>query len=310
MKKLKGDRSKSLNRGRDVTLTLMILPPAIMIFLFSYVPLPGLIVAFKKFKVTKGLFGSDWAGLKNFKFFFKSSDAAKVLRNTLGMNITFIILTLVVSVTVALMLNEIRSRVAVKTIQTIMFFPYFISWVVASYMVYAFCNQQYGIMNSVCDFLKIPRIPWYSESKYWPFILSFLYIWKNAGYQSVIYYASIMGIDDSYYEAAALDGASRWQMVWRITIPNLKTVIICMTVLALGKVMYSDFGLFYQVPRDIGSLYATTDVLDTYIYRALCVTGNISVSAAVGFIQAIVGFTLIMVTNGIVRKIDRESAIF
>lgn len=307
---MKKKRYAGINSKRDRALTLMALLPALMLLVFSYLPLPGLVIAFKNFKVSDGIFGSEWCGLKNFKFFFKSNDAVTVLRNTIGMNLLFIFLALIVAVTVALMLNEIRSRTAVKTIQTIMFFPYFISWVVASYMVYAFMNQQYGILNSVCDFLNIPRVSWYSESKYWPYILSFLYIWKNAGYQSVIYYASIMGIDDSYYEAAALDGANRWQMIWRITLPNLRNVIICMTTLALGRVMYSDFGLFYQVPRDIGTLYATTDVLDTYIYRALRVTGNVSVSAAVGFVQAIVGFILIMSTNAIVRKIDRDSALF
>lgn len=303
-------RASGLNTKRDRVLTMMALPPAIMLLVFSYLPLPGLVLAFKNFKVSKGIFGSDWCGIKNFSFFFKSNDALVVLRNTLGMNLLFIFLTLVIAVAVALMLNEIRSRTAVKAIQTIMFFPYFISWVVASYMVYAFMNQQYGILNSVCDILHLPRVAWYAESKYWPVILSFLYIWRNAGYQSVIYYASIMGIDDSYYEAAALDGANRWQQIWKITIPNLRNVIICITTLAIGRVMYSDFGLFYQIPRDIGTLYATTDVLDTYIYRALRVTGNVSVSAAVGFVQAIVGFALIMVTNAIVRKIDRESAIF
>lgn len=294
----------------DRTLTVMALIPSIMLLVFAYLPMPGLILAFKNFKVADGIFGSEFCGLKNFSFFFKSSDAATVLRNTLGMNLIFIVLTLVISVAVALMLNEIRSRRTVKAIQTIMFFPYFISWVVASYMVYAFLNQQYGIMNSVCDFLHIPRVAWYADAKYWPFILSFLYIWKNAGYQSVIYYANIIGIDDSYYESAALDGASRWQMAWHITLPCMKNVIICMTTLAIGRVMYSDFGLFYQVPRDIGSLYATTDVLDTYIYRALRVTGNVSASAAVGFVQAITGFSLIMITNLIVRKIDKDSALF
>lgn len=303
-------RINHANRSRNRTLTLMVLLPALVLFAFSYLPYQGLIIAFKDFKVSKGIWGSDWVGLKNFSFFFKSSDAWRVLRNTIGLNLVFIILTLVFSVSVALMLNEVRSRAAVKTVQTILFFPYFISWVVAAYMVYAFLNHNYGILNQICDFFGWEKRPWYSEPGYWPYILAFMYLWKNVGYNSVIYYASIIGIDDSYYEAAALDGANRWQLIWHVTLPSIKGVIACMLIMALGRMMYSDFGLFYQVPRDMGALYPTTDVLDTYIYRALRVTGNISVSAAVGFFQAIVGFVLILGSNAITRKIDKDSAIF
>ena len=270
----------------------------------------GLIIAFKDFKVSKGILGSAWCGLKNFKFFFQSTDAWIVLRNTIGMNLLFIALTLVVSVAIALMLNELRSRRTVKTIQTIMFFPYFLSWVVVSYMLYAFLNHNYGIINTALAALGLPSVAWYSESKYWPWILTFMYIWKNAGYNAIIYYASIMGIDESYYEAAAIDGATRRQITWRITLPLLKKIIICMTLLQIGRVMYSDFGLFYQLPRDMGALFSTTQVLDTYIFRMLRVTGNVGVSAAVGCFQAIVGFILIMAANGVVRRIDKESAMF
>lgn len=301
---------KRLGSDRDRALTWMALPPALVLFIFCYLPYQGLVIAFKNFKVSKGIWGSDWAGFKNFSFFFKSSDAWVVLRNTIGLNFIFILLTLVLSIAVALMLNEIRNKVAIKTVQTIMFFPYFVSWVVAAYMVYAFLNHNYGILNSVCDFLGWEKRPWYSEAGYWPYILTFMNLWKNVGYNSVIYYASIMGIDDSYYEAAALDGANRWQMIWHVTLPSIKNVIVCMLIMALGRVMYSDFGLFYQVPRDMGALYPTTDVLDTYIYRALRVTGNISISAAVGWFQAIVGFIMIIGANAVARRIDKDSAIF
>lgn len=309
MPKMKHKKSGT-QRKTDLTLTGMALPPSLFIFVFSYLPMLGLVIAFKDFKVSKGIFGSDWCGLKNFKFFFQSTDAWIVLRNTLGMNLLFIALTLVVSVAIALMLNELRSRRTVKTIQTIMFFPYFLSWVVVSYMLYAFLNHNYGIINTVLSALGLPSVAWYSESKYWPWILTFMYIWKNAGYNAIIYYASIMGIDESYYEAAAIDGATRRQITWRITLPLLKKIIICMTLLQIGRVMYSDFGLFYQLPRDMGALFSTTQVLDTYIFRMLRVTGNVGVSAAVGCFQAVVGFVLIMTANGVVRKIDRESAMF
>lgn len=303
-------KTNGTRRKNGLTLTCMALPPALFIFVFSYLPMLGLVIAFKDFKVSKGIFGSEWCGLKNFKFFFQSTDAWIVLRNTIGMNLLFIALTLVVSVAIALMLNELRSRRTVKTIQTIMFFPYFLSWVVVSYMLYAFLNHNYGIINTVLSALGLPPVAWYSESKYWPWILTFMYIWKNAGYNAIIYYASIMGIDESYYEAAAIDGATRRQITWRITLPLLKRIIICMTLLQIGRVMYSDFGLFYQLPRDMGALFSTTQVLDTYIFRMLRVTGNVGVSAAVGCFQAVVGFILIMTANGVVRKIDRESAIF
>ena len=303
-------QKRKMRKKNDLVLTGMALPPALFIFVFSYLPMLGLIIAFKDFKVSKGILGSAWCGLKNFKFFFQSTDAWIVLRNTIGMNLLFIALTLVVSVAIALMLNELRSRRTVKTIQTIMFFPYFLSWVVVSYMLYAFLNHNYGIINTALAALGLPSVAWYSESKYWPWILTFMYIWKNAGYNAIIYYASIMGIDESYYEAAAIDGATRRQITWRITLPLLKKIIICMTLLQIGRVMYSDFGLFYQLPRDMGALFSTTQVLDTYIFRMLRVTGNVGVSAAVGCFQAIVGFILIMAANGVVRRIDKESAMF
>lgn len=303
-------QKRKMQKKNDLVLTGMALPPALFIFVFSYLPMLGLIIAFKDFKVSKGILGSAWCGLKNFKFFFQSTDAWIVLRNTIGMNLLFIALTLVVSVAIALMLNELRSRRTVKTIQAIMFFPYFLSWVVVSYMLYAFLNHNYGIINTALAALGLPSVAWYSESKYWPWILTFMYIWKNAGYNAIIYYASIMGIDESYYEAAAIDGATRRQITWRITLPLLKKIIICMTLLQIGRVMYSDFGLFYQLPRDMGALFSTTQVLDTYIFRMLRVTGNVGVSAAVGCFQAIVGFILIMAANGVVRRIDKESAMF
>lgn len=303
-------QKRKMQKKNNLVLTGMALPPALFIFVFSYLPMLGLIIAFKDFKVSKGILGSAWCGLKNFKFFFQSTDAWIVLRNTIGMNFLFIALTLVVSVAIALMLNELRSRKTVKTIQTIMFFPYFLSWVVVSYMLYAFLNHNYGIINTALATLGLPSVAWYSESKHWPWILTFMYIWKNAGYNAIIYYASIMGIDESYYEAAAIDGATRRQITWRITLPLLKKIIICMTLLQIGRVMYSDFGLFYQLPRDMGALFSTTQVLDTYIFRMLRVTGNVGVSAAVGCFQAIVGFILIMTANGVVRKIDKESAMF
>lgn len=291
-------------------LTLMALPAVSLLFLFAYVPLVGLVLAFKDYRYNKGFFGSEWVGFDNFKFFFQSNDAWIVLRNTIGLNFLFIISTLVISVGIALVLNEVKSKKMVKATQTIMFFPYFMSWVVVGYLLYAFLHHNYGILNNVLQFFGMEPVAWYAKPEWWPFLLTFMYVWKVAGYNSVIYYAGLMGIDSSYYEAAEIDGATRWQMTWRITLPLLKTIIIVMLILQVGRIMYADFGLFYQLTRDQGALYATTDVLDTYIYRALRVTGDIGVGAAVGFFQAVVGFILIMTSNFFVRKIDKESALF
>lgn len=299
-----------VSRRKNTTLTIMALPAAIILFLFSYVPIAGLIIAFKDFRYDRGFLGSDWIGFKNFEFFFKSNDAWVVLRNTIGLNVLFIGITLVVSVGIALMMNEVRSRKMIKVTQTIMFFPYFMSWVVVGYLLYAYLHHDYGIINQLLQFFGLHSISWYARSEYWPVILTFMYAWKMAGYYSVIYYAGLMGIDDTYYEAAALDGASRWQMVWKITLPMLKGIIIVMVILQVGRIMYADFGLFFNLTRDQGALYATTDVLDTYIYRALRVTGDIGIGSAVGCFQAVIGFLLIMGSNLVVRKLDKDSALF
>lgn len=309
--KMKEKRNRGrVSRRKNTTLTIMALPAAVILFLFSYVPIAGLIIAFKDFRYDKGFLGSDWIGFKNFEFFFKSNDAWVVLRNTIGLNVLFIGITLVISVGIALMMNEVRSRKMIKVTQTIMFFPYFMSWVVVGYLLYAYLHHDYGIINQLLQFLGLHSISWYARSEYWPVILTFMYAWKMAGYYSVIYYAGLMGIDDTYYEAAALDGASRWQMVWKITLPMLKGIIIVMVILQVGRIMYADFGLFFNLTRDQGALYATTDVLDTYIYRALRVTGDIGIGSAVGCFQAVIGFLLIMGSNLVVRKLDKDSALF
>lgn len=288
----------------------MAIPAILLLILFNYIPMAGLVVAFKDFRYDKGFFGSEWIGFKNFEFFFKSNDAWVTLKNTIGLNLLFIGVTLVISVAVALMLNELRSRKAVKFIQTVMFFPYFMSWVVVGYLLYAYLHHEYGIINQMLQFFGLHEVSWYANSQYWPFILTFMYAWKSAGYYAVIYYAGLMGIDSTYYEAAELDGARKWQEIWHITLPMIRSVIICMVILQIGRVMYADFGLFFQLTRDQGALYATTDVLDTYIFRALRVTGDIGIGSAVGCFQAVVGFLLIMASNLVVRKIDSDSAIF
>lgn len=301
---------RTVGKKKTRALTIMALPAVLFIFLFNYLPLGGLIIAFKDYRYDKGLLGSEWSGFENFAFFFRTYDAWTVLRNTLVLNLLFIFVTLVVSLAVALMLNEIQSRTTIKIVQTVMFFPYFMSWVVVGYLLYAYLNRDLGIVNQVLLALGLKDVSWYTSADYWPFILTFMYAWKTAGYYSVVYYAGLMGVENSYYEAALLDGANRWQLIWHISLPMIRNIIICMVLLQLGRIMYADFGLFFQLTRDQGMLYSTTDVLDTYIYRSLRVLGDIGISTAISCFQAVVGFLLVFISNLVVRKIDSESALF
>lgn len=288
----------------------MCFPAILCLFVFNYVPMGGLVLAFKDFRYDKGIFGSAWVGFENFKFFLQSDNAWRITRNTIGFNLLFLFLGTVIAVVFALMLNEIISRGAKKFYQTTMFLPYFLSWVVVGYMLYAFLDQNNGIFNIILGKLGHDKVLWYIKPNLWVFLLPLIYIWKSVGYNSVIYYASLMSIDSSYFEAAALDGANKLQMMWYISLPHLKPLIIMMTILGIGKIFNSDFGLFFQATKDSPALYPVTDVLDTYVYRALRVTGDIGMSSAVGFYQSVVGFVLVLATNAVVRKIDADNAMF
>lgn len=295
---------------KNSSLLIMSLPAIIAIFLFNYLPMFGIIIAFKKFRADKGIWGSKWSGLDNFKFFFTSQDAWRVTSNTVGFNFIFIVLCLVFSVLFAIMLNEISKRAFVKFYQTVFFFPYFLSWVVVGFMLFSFLNANLGILNGFLGLFGVEAINWYNKPSCWRGILTFSYVWKNVGYFSVIYYAGIMGISSEYYEAAAIDGANKFQMIRKITLPLLSPVITIMVLLQIGKIFYADFGMFFFLPRNIGTLYAATDVIDTYVYRALRVTGDIGMASAVGFYQAIVGFILVVLANWIVKKFNPDNALF
>lgn len=305
-------RGKKSDRAQNWQLFLMVLPMMIVVTIFSYIPLAGLIVAFKDYSYRDGIMASPFCDplFKNFEFLFKSPDTFRIIRNTLGYNFAFIALTLVISVSIAILLNEVRSRKALKVYQTTMFIPYFLSWVVVSYIVYAFLNPRLGYLNAIAAQRGGETLDWYNTPEVWVFIIIFLQIWKTVGMNVLMYYASLMSIDASYYEAAAIEGASRWQMIRRITLPMLYPMMIILTILAVGKIMNSDFGLFYQVPMDSKTLYATTDVLETYVYRALIDNGNIGMSSAAGFLKSVVGFILVMITNGIVKKINPDYALY
>jgi putative aldouronate transport system permease protein len=306
----KRGRKKIFKRKNTIELYVMCSIPMLLLFVFNYLPMFGVIIAFKDYRFDKGIIGSDWVGLKNFEFFFKSDDFLRIVRNTLGLNTLFILLGLIASVILALLLFEIKQRRHIKIYQTVLIVPHYLSWVVVGYMAYAFLNPEYGFINSTLKIMGIGKIAWYSKPEYWPFILALASLWKGVGMGSVIYYASLMGINKEYFEAATIDGARKIDVIRYITIPFLVPLMTILTVLSIGSIFRADFGLFYQLTRDVGSLYSTTDVVDTYIYRVMKTVGDMSMASATGFLQSVVGFVLIMLTNYIVKKIEPENTLF
>ncbi|MGB4659349.1 MAG: ABC transporter permease subunit [Mobilitalea sp.] len=303
-------RKKWVMIKKCIPLYLMALPGVLYLFINNYMPLPGLVLAFKNFNARKGIFGSPWAGFANFKYLFATQDAWIITRNTILYNVAFIILNTICAIAVAIILSEITSK-AKKLYQSAILLPFLISAVIVSYLVFAFLSTENGfINNSILKPLGIEGISWYSEKKYWPFILLFVNTWKTIGYNCIIYLSTIIGFDKGYYEAAAIDGATKWQQIKRITLPLLKPTIVMLVLMSVGRIFYSDFGLFYQVPQNSGALYSVTNTIDTYVYRGLLELGDITMSSAAGLYQSVVGFVLVFTANLIVRKVDSENALF
>ncbi|NTV90027.1 MAG: sugar ABC transporter permease [Clostridiales bacterium] len=289
----------------------MAVPGFAYLIINNYLPMFGIIIAFKDLNFKKGIFGSDWVGFENFKYLFATSDAFIITRNTILYNLAFIILGLIFSIAFAILLNEVRSGFFSRLYQSLIILPSLISIIIVSYLVYALLSDGSGMMNkAVLPALGLEPVHWYAEAKYWPFILTFVNMWKNIGFSCIIYYASIVGISTEFYEAARLDGATKWQQIRNITLPLLQPVIIMLLILSVGKIFYSDFGLFYQVTMNSGSLYDTTNTIDTYVFRGLMQLGDIPMSSAAGVYQSIVGFILVLASNFIVRKVSREDALF
>lgn len=311
-KKNKKARWKKLKDNKEFL--LLTLPGTIWFLVFAYLPMIGIVIAFKNWKISGGfvesLMKSEWVGLDNFKFLFNSSDAWLITRNTVLYNFTFIILGIVIPVILAILLRELLNKRLSKFYQSAMFLPYFLSWVVVSYCLFAFLSPEKGYLNGVISSLGGESVSWYTEPKYWIFIIIFMSQWKGIGYGTVIYLAAICGINKSYYEVAMIDGASKWQQIKYITLPSLKPVLIIMFITAVGGMFRADFGLFYQLPKNSGALYSVTNVIDTYVYRGLTNLGNIGMSSAAALYQSFVGLILILITNGIVRKVDDENAFF
>lgn len=312
MEKKRIKQRNKIRWGKAMTIYGMMLPALIYFLINNYLPMFGIIIAFKNVNYSKGILGSDWCGFDNFKFLFSSGNAWRITRNTVLYNIAFIILGMVLGITVAILMNEIKGKMPLRIYQTLILLPYLMSWVVVSYLCYAFLGSETGfINNTILPLLGIDKtIAFYQQQKYWPFILIFVNLWKNMGFNMLMYYSCIIGIPGDYYEAARVDGASKWQQIKSVTLPCLKPTIVTLLILNIGKMFYSDFGLFYQVPKNSGLLYNVTQTIDTYVYNALMTQNNIGMSAAAGFYQSIVGFVLVMITNMIIRKIDRENAMF
>ena len=312
MKKAEVKKGKKKNALKEYwPLYLMMLPALLYLLINNYIPMAGMVIAFKKLNFAKGIWASPWAGLKNFKFLFASKDAWIITRNTLLYNVAFILVNMVVGIAIAILITEVRNTKLKKVYQSAILLPFLMSMVILSYIVYALLSAENGLVNnSILPLFHIDPIQWYQKPKYWPVILIIANCWKGVGYGCLIYIASLIGIDPSFYEAARLDGASKWQEITKITLPSLVPTIITLLLLSIGRIFYSDFGLFYQVPMNSGVLFPTTNVIDTYVYRALIEQGNISMSSAAGVYQSLVGFCVVMLSNWIVRKVDKDQALF
>lgn len=291
-------------------LLMMLLPGVIYTLLFSYLPMTGIVVAFKKFNYRDGIYGSPWNGLDNFKFLMISNKLWPLTRNTLLYNLAFIAFEMLFEVGFAILLNEIKNRTFKKVAQSIMFLPYFISWVVVAAMLQAFFSYETGIVSNLIESLGFTKVNINSTPRVWPFLLVFLNLFKNTGYGTVVYLAAITGLDQEVFEAAEVDGANVWQRIWYITLPSLFPTMVTMFLLALGRVFRGDFGLFYQTVGNNGMLLEVADVLDLFIYRAMMANNDVGMSAAAGFYQSVLCFVTIVGVNSIIKKIDPDYTLF
>uniref|UniRef100_UPI004027DCD6 ABC transporter permease n=1 Tax=Faecousia sp. TaxID=2952921 RepID=UPI004027DCD6 len=307
-----GNRLQKKSSGqKHWTLILFMVPGLVYLLINNYIPMAGIMLAFKKVNYTLGIFKSPWCGLSNFKYLFKTKDAAIIFRNTVLYNLAFIVLGTAAAVATAILLGEVKKKKLLKIYQTSILLPHILSTAVIAYLAFAFLSKDSGFLNNaIIKPLGGDAISWYSKPKYWPYILTFIQLWRSVGYTTIMYYATLVGIDTSYYEAAVIDGASTWDQIRYITLPCLKTTIITLTIMNLGRMFYSDFGLFYQVPMNNGLLFNATNTLDTYVYRGLLELNDIGRASAACFIQSVLGFVLVWGANALTRKVDPDSAVF
>lgn len=309
MRKEKNRRLKKRIR-KAFPLYLMILPGFLYLLINNYIPMGGIVIAFKNLNYQKGIFRSDWVGFDNFVYLFKTPEAFRMMRNTVCYNLAFMVVNTIGALTIAIIMSEIKSKKKLRIYQACVLVPTLISIIIVSYMTYAFLNTRTGFINGLLRALGKEEISFYTEPSYWPFILVFVNFWKGAGYTSVMYLAGILGMDQEMMEAASIDGANRWQRIKCITLPLLKPTVIILTLMSISKIFNSDFGLFYQIPQNSGMLFDVTTTIDTYVYRGMVNLGDVGMTAAAGFYQSTVGFVLILIVNGITRKFSNENALF
>ena len=289
---------------------LLLLPAVVYVLIFSYTPMIGVIMAFKKYNFTQGLFASPWVGLKNFKFLMVSNKLWPLTRNTLLYNLAFISIGMVMEVGFAVIINEMRCRWFKKVFQSFIFLPYFISWVIASAVVQTLLDYDFGLISRTLKSLGLPMVNVYVDARPWPFLLVFFRMWKGVGYGSIVYLSAISGIDSEMYEAADIDGANSWQKLFRITLPNLVPTMVIMFLLACGQIFRGDFGMFYQLIGNNGVLLEVGDILDLYIYRAMAGNANLGYGAAAGLFQSVLCFVTILLANFVVKKIQPDYTLF
>lgn len=295
---------------KNYALYLMAAPAVAALLIFSYAPMMGLVMAFQNLDLRLGIFKSPWVGLRNFEFLFTTSDAFRIMRNTLAYNSVFIVLGTFFAVLLAVLLSEISFKGMAKAFQTIYIMPNFLSMPVVAIIVSAFLSLDNGFLNRILAFFGYPAVNWYMEREPWPFILTITHLWKSVGYSSVVYLAAISGISQEYYEAAALDGANRFEQVIHITLPHLRPMISILLIMSIGNIFRGDFGLFYTVTQNNGRLYPVTDVMDTYIYRAMTSLNNVGMATAAGLYQSVVCFLCVLFANWVVKKIEPDNSMF
>lgn len=295
---------------KNKVLFIMILPAVGFFILFSYIPLGGLIIAFKNYNYADGIFLSPWAGLDNFKFFFLSGKAWLITKNTISYNVTFLAINTAFEIVLAIFISEMAGRFFKKAGQTLMFLPYFISWVIVSAFVYNIFNYEYGLINGILKSIGAAPVDIYGNPGAWRFILPMFSAWKTVGYGSIIYLAAIMGIDAECYEAADIDGANIFQKIWHITLPLLIPTAVILILLKVGRILRGDFEMFYQLIGDASNLYEATDVIDTFVFRSLFNLSDLGMASAAGFYQSVVCFITITVVNGIIKKVHKDYALY
>lgn len=305
----KGMLKKRINT-EELQLYSLCIIPVVLLIMFRYVPMGGILMAFKNYRYDKGIFGSDWIGLQNFKVFMSGGEFPRLVRNTLGINFMCIVFEMIAAVALAIVMFNVIGKYKVKVYQTIFILPHFISWVMVAYVVYVFLAPNEGVFNNILEMFGCESVNWYAEPSLWPAILVICDVWKAVGMKSIYYYSALMGTDSTLFEAAEVDGANSWHKIRYIMIPSMVPIITILFIMSIGGIFGGDFGLFYQVPKNIGALYETTDIITTYNFRVMKVMNNMGLGTAISLFQSLIGIILVLITNKLSKKVDSSLGLF